>query len=380
MPSRRAPYGRRRSDRLGPGHWGIAMQAPRTVLAAGFLTLSALLVWLVAHLLEPFVSSLLWAGVLTLAVYPAYRWFLRVSRFPPTLAAAVTTVSLALAVLGPAVVLGTVLAKESRTAYESVRMFMQGDMPKQFAERLSRVPAELLPALADEDAMVLLQDRINNVGADMLQLLADSLTAGLNRTIGHASMFLIKLFVAMVAVFYFLREGATWLRRARETVPLSPQIWDLVTTRFEATLRAVVHGMLFAAAFFGAALAIGFKVAGVPLAAFFGMLAFFTSPFPFIGPVLVWAPACFWLYATGSTAAALGLFAYGAVLIFAVDNVVRPYIIGSIARLPVLFMLIAILGGLFSFGPLGLFLGPVLLAIAMAVGGIYREIATTRSG
>jgi predicted PurR-regulated permease PerM len=72
--------------------------------------------------------------------------------------------------------------------------------------------------------------------------------------------------------------------------------------------------------------------------------------------------------------AALGLFVYGSVAIFLVDNLLRPMIIGSIARLPVLFMLLSILGGLLAYGPLGLFLGPVLLAIGMAVGGVYREI------
>ena len=95
MARRRAGAGRRATDRPGPGHWGFALPAPRTVLAAGFLALSAILVWLVARLLEPFMASLLWAGVLTLAVYPAYRWLLRALRFPPTLAAIVTTVLLA---------------------------------------------------------------------------------------------------------------------------------------------------------------------------------------------------------------------------------------------------------------------------------------------
>lgn len=372
MARRRSP-GRRSGDT-----WGFTLPAPRTLLAVGFAALSALLLWLVARLLAPFLSSLLTAGVLTLVLYPVHRWMMRVVRFPSTVSAAITTILLALCLLGPVVALGAVLAKESRTAYASVRAFMQSDMPRQLTEKLSRMPAELFPGLVDEEAMVLLQNRINTVGPDMLQLLAGTLTAGLNRTISHASMFLINLFVTMVAVFYFLKEGPNWMRHAKQTVPLSPQIWDLVTTRFEATLLAVVHGMVFAAAFFGAALAIGFKLAGVPLSAFFGMIAFFASPFPFIGPIVVWLPACVWLYVTGAASAAMGLLAYGAVLIFFVDNVLRPYIIGSIARLPVLFMLIAILGGLFAFGPLGLILGPVLLAIAMAVSGIYREIATGR--
>ncbi len=77
-------------------------------------------------------------------------------------------------------------------------------------------------------------------------------------------------------------------------------------------------------------------------------------------------------------ALAVGLLAWGGISIMLVDNVIKPYFIGKISRMPVLFMLIALLGGVTAFGPIGLFLGPVLLAITMAVGGIYREIGMRR--
>jgi predicted PurR-regulated permease PerM len=102
------------------------------------------------------------------------------------------------------------------------------------------------------------------------------------------------------------------------------------------------------------------------------------APIPFIGPLLTWLPACGWLYAHGLVPQAIGLLCWGGASIMIVDNVIKPYFIGTISRMPVLFMLVALLGGVTAFGPIGLFLGPVLLAITMAVGSIYRDIGHRR--
>lgn len=363
---------------VGDGDWGLMAPDPRLVLTLGFFALTVLLLWLVARMVAPYLMALLWAGVLTLAVYPMHGWLTRVTRLGPTLAAALTAVLMTIVLLGPMVLLGTMLAGESRAAYEGLRAFMQGPGPHHLAERAARIPAELFPGLVDQGAMLVLQDRINNAGTDLLRVLADAITGAENGSLSQGSHLLLNAVIVMLAVFCFLREGPSWRRLARETIPLSPRVWDFVEMKFESTLRAVVQGTLLAAVLVAVALGIGFRVAGVPLPLFFGLITFFVAPIPFIGPLLTWLPACAWLYTHGTLTATIGLLVWGGTAIMVVDNGIKPYFIGTIVRMPVLFMLIALLGGVSAFGAIGLFLGPVLLAMTMAVGGIYREIGKRR--
>jgi len=359
---------RRRRRRAAP------VLPPKVVFGAAFILFTAALLVLIGKLLAPFVIPLLWAAVLTILVYPFYRWLVRRVGMNTSVAATVTTVLLAIAFIGPATVLTIRLAQESRDAYESLRQTMQAGGFASIVDRTVRGASSLLPGFLDEAAVKAVEDWLRQTWTSAAGSISGSLARGLNRAITNTSVFFVKGFVCFVAVFYFLREGEVWLRKLKGTVPLSRRVWDLVVVRFEETLLGVMHGMLLSAAILASLLAIGYKVAGVPVPAFLGMISFFVAPVPFVGVLVVWLPAVLWLYATGATMAALGLFVYGSVAIFLVDNLLRPMIIGSIARLPVLFMLLSILGGLLAYGPLGLFLGPVLLAIGMAVGGVYREI------
>lgn len=349
---------------------------PHALLTAGFLALTAALLYLMARLLIPFLSALLWAAVVTLVVYPVYRWLERAFGARPTAAALITTLLVLAAVIGPLGLLIADLARESQAAFEGLKRAMQDERLQHLMNRLAALPAELFPGLLSDAERADLEERIRHLVPGLAGSAVAGLSRGLSRGIANASKFVVDLFVVLVAVFYFLREGERWLARLGETVPLSPQVWRIVTEKFSTTLRAVVHGMLVAAAVLGVLLAAGFKWFGVPLPAFLGMLAFFFAPVPFIGAIAIWAPACLWLWAiAGAPDRALGLAAYGAVAIFGVDNFLRPWLIGSIARLPVLFMLLSILGGLVAYGPLGIFLGPVLLAITLAVGGIFRDVS-----
>jgi predicted PurR-regulated permease PerM len=351
---------------------------PEVVFGAAFLAFTVVLLVLIAKLLAPFVMPLLWAAVLTIVVYPFYRWLVRRLSAPPTVAATITTVLLALAFIGPATVLIVVLAQESRDAYDSLRQTMQNGGGEAIVDRAVRWASSLLPGFLDDAAVRAVEDWLREAWASAVGAISVTLIRGLNRVLADASAFFIKGFVSLIAVFYFLREGEVWLKKLRGTVPLSPRVWDIVVIRFEETLRGVVHGMLLSAAILASLLAIGYKVAGVPVPAVLGMFSFFVAPIPFVGVLVIWVPAVLWLLVSGATMAALGLFIYGSIVIVLVDNLLRPTIMGSIARLPVLFMLLSILGGLVAYGPLGLFLGPVLLAIGMAVGGVFREIAGRR--
>ena len=114
---------------------------------------------------------------------------------------------------------------------------------------------------------------------------------------------------------------------------------------------------------------LGYWVAGIAAPALWGVITALVSLIPFVGPV-VWIGLSLGLLAHGETQAALGLFLWGALVVSWVDNLIRPLVISGPTRIPFLLVFLGVLGGLNAFGLIGLFLGPVLLAVSVA---IWRE-------
>ena len=130
-------------------------------------------------------------------------------------------------------------------------------------------------------------------------------------------------------------------------------------------LRAIMLGIVLVALAQGFLCGLGFAVAGINQPAFWGMLAALVAPIPMVGTALVWLPLCISLGFTGKTMAAVGLALWGALAVTSVDNVLRPLFLQQGIRAPFFVLILAILCGLVSFGPVGLIAGPVLLAFAI---------------
>jgi predicted PurR-regulated permease PerM len=128
------------------------------------------------------------------------------------------------------------------------------------------------------------------------------------------------------------------------------------------TVRGVVYGLLGTAVVQGMLTTFGLWIAGVPSPVLLGVVAGALSVLP-IGAPMVWLPAAIWLFATGETAWGIFMLVWGAAVISMADNVVRPYFIARGAKLPFLLTMLGVLGGAIAFGLLGIFVGPVLLAV-----------------
>jgi predicted PurR-regulated permease PerM len=125
----------------------------------------------------------------------------------------------------------------------------------------------------------------------------------------------------------------------------------------------------------GALAALGFFVAGVPGALFLGLVTFMLSFIP-MGPPLVWLPASIWLIAGGEYVWGGALFVYGAGVISLVDNFLKPFFISRAGKLPFLLVLLGVLGGILAFGFIGIFIGPVLLALGFSLA---KEWSTAKA-
>src|SRR4029077_3167865 len=171
----------------------------------------------------------------------------------------------------------------------------------------------------------------------------------------------------LVAHFFFFRDGQTMAAAVRDLVPMEQEHKQPIGARLYTTPTAVVQGMIVTAVLQGLLAGFGYWLIGdIRFSVFLGFITALASFLPVPGPAFVWAGIALYLGFTGHVGRAVGLAVWGVTIVSTVDNWVKPLFIGGRAKLPTFPLLIAILGGLQVYGFLGVFVGPVVLAILFA--------------
>ncbi|HYP62522.1 MAG TPA: AI-2E family transporter [Acidocella sp.] len=312
-------------------------------------------------ILLPFLPAMIWAAILVYCLWPVYAWFCRYVR--PTIAASVITLVVSALVLVPLVHVALMAAKEARENRSFVTGVMQNGLP----------PA---PAFFLKIPLVggVLSDFWNN-SADDLGGMASSLQPVLG-TVAHSGLALllrathglVETVVALFFAFLFFLSGETIVARVRLVLGrmIDQARLDEMFGLVAATVRGVVVGILGTAAFQGVLYAVGFEVLRAPQPLLFAVLAGLISIVP-AGAVVVYVPLCLYMLAVGHPVYAVLLLVYCFVVVGGADSILRPWLIARGAALPYAVTLIGVLGGAISFGALGVFLGPVLLALGLAM-------------
>jgi predicted PurR-regulated permease PerM len=176
-----------------------------------------------------------------------------------------------------------------------------------------------------------------------------------------------ELLLAIFLAFFFYRDGPAIAEHVQRLIAklAGPRGQHLVELTGNVT-RGVVYGLLGTAVAQGVMTAFGLWIAGVPQPVLLGVVTGVISILP-VGAPLVWIPATIWLFVQGEWGWGLFMLVYGAAGISSVDNIIRPWLISRGADLPLLLTLLGAIGGVLAFGFLGLFLGPVLLAIGYSL-------------
>jgi predicted PurR-regulated permease PerM len=206
---------------------------------------------------------------------------------------------------------------------------------------------------------------------------------GLQWITGHAgeifsgaSQLLLSLFIFFIALYYLLRDG----KRVRETLielsPLSDKEDEGVLDRLELAINSTIKGSLVIALIQGVLTTIGFSLFGVPNAILWGMVAAFAALIPGIGTSLVLIPGVLFLFFTSTMVATVGLLIWSVVAVGLIDNLLGPKIVGKKMKTHPLLILLSVLGGLAYFGPTGIFLGPLSIALLFALLSIYADVSS----
>jgi len=183
---------------------------------------------------------------------------------------------------------------------------------------------------------------------------------------------LLGLLFAMLAMHYVLRRGNGLWRRVEDTLPLRPTYTAALIAEFRRVGRATLRGSVITGIIQGVFAAIGFWISGVPEPIFFGAATVIASFVPVVGVLLVIVPACVGLAVTGHGVGAIVEIVWGLVVVVGVsDYVIRPRFVRGEAKVPTLVTFAALLGGVEVLGLKGLLIGPVVMALALAVLRLY---------
>jgi predicted PurR-regulated permease PerM len=191
--------------------------------------------------------------------------------------------------------------------------------------------------------------------------------------VGGAVGAIVQTVLVIFTLFYLFRDGERIKQAAYDLLPIERVQARDIAARTREVIGATVNGVLVIAAIQGTLGTIIFWILGLPSALLWGVVMFFLSMIPMAGAFLVWAPAAIYLALTGHYVKAGVLVAWGVLVIGAIDNVLSPRLVGQRAKLHELLVFFAVLGGLEVFGVLGLVLGPVVIAITLALIEMVRQ-------
>jgi predicted PurR-regulated permease PerM len=205
---------------------------------------------------------------------------------------------------------------------------------------------------------------------NVLQTLASMSGRVFLGAIGTLVSFTLTLFL----LFFFIRDGERMFATARVLIPLPPERKSRLFAHLAAVIRAVVYGTGLTALLQGLLVGIAFAIVGLPSPLVFGVLAALLALLPFGGTALVWGPTVLVLAAQDRWGAAAFLLIWGGLLVGTIDNLLKPILVSSRAPVATLTVFIGVLGGIAAFGAAGLFLGPVLLALIIALIDFAVEV------
>ncbi|MBI2409673.1 AI-2E family transporter [Candidatus Kaiserbacteria bacterium] len=339
-----------------------------------FLSLLIGAIALTALIFRPFLEPLALAAVFAVVLREPCKRISKLLGDWPSVAALITVVASVLVILLPLALIGALVANEARDLFVSLESQSGRNAIAEFFLRLNATYGDLVPGFEDFSRTV--SANIDTYARTALEWLVEHAGA----IFSGISGFLLSLFIFFIALYYLLRDGTRVREALVKLSPLTDSEDEAILEHLSRAVNSVVKGSLMIALIQGALAGVGFALFGVPHAALWGTVTAVAALVPGIGTALVFLPAVAFLFITGSTIPAVGLLVWGTFAVGLIDNLLGPRLIGRGMRLHPLLILLAVLGGILFFGPVGVLLGPLSLSLLFALLTIYAGDSKEDSG
>jgi len=329
------------------------------------IILVILLVVLSFFVVRPFLEAILLGALLAYFTYPLYKFLAR--KIPITFSSLLVCLIVLLLMVVPTFFLVKFLLQQSYTAFVVVKeRFSAGifaNCTNLFCGKMEHLLQ--LPSISSQ-----IQNITSSLNSKIVQLGSDLLFS--------LPSLILNLFVMFFAMFYFLQHGAQLLAKLNHYLSMQKKEYSYIIFRLKDIVHGIVYGYLMVAGIQGALGALGFFLFGVSSPLFWGVMMALLALIPVLGTGFVWVPASALFLIDGITQNSnflifkgVGLFLYGLLIISTIDNILKPKLIGEKAKIHPLIILVGVFGGLLFFGPLGIFIGPLVLSITYVIVETY---------
>ena len=329
----------------------------------GLLAATLIALYVCWRMVEPFVEVLLWATVLVIIFYPVHAHILRRARGPST-AAVMSCLLVVLVILAPLTLIALAITSEAVGAADALEAGIN-----QMLAPDSRV-RQTLGRWINLDEV--LGGQWKGSVVDWVQGRSAAIAGGTFKVLGRVLGGLLKIFFVVFTMYYFFRDSGRIRAALHDVLPLEADQSHQIFERTREVIHGSLYGVVVIAAIQGTLGGLAFWFLGLPSPLLWGAVMFLLSMIPLIGSTIVWVPTALFLLATGYWFKGIFLIVWGAGVIAMVDNLLRPRLVGGRTRLHELIVFFSVLGGLQLFGILGLVVGPVVVALTLALLDVFR--------
>jgi len=331
-----------------------------------FLIIMGLVTVLFLYLLKPFFFPIFWAAVIAGIFRPLYRRINgRLNR--PSLSTAILFLIIVLIIFLPALIIGTLVFRESLQLYETL---------KPDAQNIDRNFRHIIDALANNPFADLF--RINRAflvekTAEVVGGITNYIFVHLKELTQNTIGLIVKMAIMLYTLFFFIRDGEKFLRMAMRLSNLGMGRESFLYERFIVTARSTLKVTLIIGGIQGILGGLVFIATNVEGALIWGLLMILTAIIPVLGCSIIWAPAGVLMLLTGHIWEGVLILAVGVLLISTVDNLLRPILIGKDVEMHPLLIFLSMLGGIVLFGFSGFVIGPIITSLFLSILQMYEE-------
>ena len=331
-----------------------------------FFVILGIVTILFLYLLQPFFFPIFWAAVIAGVFRPLYiRINGKLNR--PNLSTAILFLLIALIILLPAGIVGTLVFNESVQIYEKLSPDTK-HMDRSIQRLINSIADNSLARLFHINKAMLIA-KTTEVAQGITNYIFVHLTELTQNTLG----LLVKFAIMLYTLFFFVRDGERFLRMVMKILPLGMGREKLLYERFIVTARSTLKVTLIIGGIQGTLGGIVFLVTDVEGALIWGLLMILMAIVPLVGCSIIWAPAGILMLLTGHIWEGILILAVGVLVISTVDNLLRPILIGQDVEMHPLLIFLSTLGGIILFGFSGFVIGPVITSLLIAIWEMYEE-------
>ncbi len=345
------------------------MKREHVFLVAVWFSIAVVFV-LFGKLILPFIVPMAWAVILAIMWSPVHRTLSKRVR-PPGLAAALSTLAVALVIIAPATYISVLLVQEATGVYEKFSAESVSATMDELGTRIDpiiRSWGQRLSGFVDLSSWDFrtIVTRVAGKANDWAGKYASSMATNIGKVI-------LQFFLMLVTIYYFFKDGQVFKKALTESIPLSNSRSDELMAQITGVIKSAIFGSLVVAAIQGAIGGLLFAILGLPSPILWGGVMMFFALIPLLGAFVVYIPAALVLFTDGSPVKAGILLVVGIGVVSQIDNILRPLLMAGRTNLHPLLLFFSILGGVSAFGPVGLVAGPVIAALFVVILDVYRS-------